>query len=219
MHRIVLLPLDERPCNYTFPRIMPRAGFELIEPPKALMGLKKRPADRDKLAQWLLGEGRTADAVILSLDTLVYGGLIPSRLHHETEEALSARAALVGQLKAQNPSCKIYAFQTIMRCPFYSLSEEEPDYYAQCGAAIHLFGKYTHKQQLGILSAEEERDFARVKADPAGGAPRLYGAEGRQSQSPLPHAGIGERGRDRLVCRPAGRQRALRLYRPRPAGG
>ncbi len=165
MHRIVLLPLDERPCNYTFPRIMPRAGFELIEPPKALMGLKKRPADRDKLAQWLLGEGRTADAVILSLDTLVYGGLIPSRLHHETEEALSARAALVGQLKAQNPSCKIYAFQTIMRCPFYSLSEEEPDYYAQCGAAIHLFGKYTHKQQLGILSAEEERDFARVKAE------------------------------------------------------
>ncbi len=164
MHRILLLPLDERPCNYTFPAIMPKADFELIEPPKEYMGLKKRPADRDKLAEWVLEEGKRADACILSLDTLIYGGLIPSRLHHETKEELSARADLVKTLKAQNPSCKIYAFETIMRCPFYSLSDEEPDYYAACGAEIHLFGKYTHKQRLGILSEEEEKDFSRVKA-------------------------------------------------------
>ena len=163
MHRILLLPLDERPCNYTFPRIMPKADFELIEPPMAYMGLKKRPADRDKLAEWVLREGEGADAVILSLDTLVYGGLIPSRLHSETAEALSARLGLLKALKARRPSCKIYAFQTIMRCPFYSLSDEEPDYYAECGAEIHLYGRYTHKQQLGLLSEEEEKDFPRVK--------------------------------------------------------
>ncbi len=163
MYKILLLPLDERPCNYTFPRIMPRADFQLIEPPLAALGLKKRPADRDRLAAWLMEEGSGADAVILSMDTLIYGGLIPSRLHHESAEALCARAEILRKFREKNPACRIYAFQTIMRCPFYSLSDEEPDYYAECGAEIHLFGRYTHKKSLGILSEEEEKDFPRVQ--------------------------------------------------------
>ncbi len=164
MKKILLVPLDERPCNYRFPALMPKADHTLLLPPKSLLGLKKRPADVLRLADWLMEAAADADACILSMDTLVYGGLIPSRLHHTPKEELFSRAEILRRLRARYPKLKIYAFETVMRCPFYSLSDEEPDYYAECGAEIHLFGKYTHRARLGLLTEEEEKDFARVKA-------------------------------------------------------
>lgn len=160
---LLFLPLDERPCNYRFPCLMPDAGVRLNLPPMEMMGLKKRPADRSAIARWLKENAGAADAAILSLDTLIYGGLIPSRLHKETREELFSRADLVRELRAAHPNLKLYAYLTVMRCPFYSLSEEEPDYYADYGAEIHLCGKYTDKEALGLLTEEEKGDFARVR--------------------------------------------------------
>ncbi len=162
MKKIVMLPLDERPCNYSYPAMMP-ADDELILPPKEFMGDKKTPADTARLAEWLLENIGGADACILSLDTLLYGGIVPSRLHHLSLEELKARAGVVRELRRRNPAMKLYLFQLIMRCPDYSLSDEEPDYYDLCGAELHLFGRYTHKEKLGILTEEEREDFERVK--------------------------------------------------------
>ncbi len=163
MKKILMIPLDERPCNYRFPQIMPKADFELIMPPIGMMGLKKRPADTARLAAWVRENAQNADILILSMDTLVYGGLIPSRLHFESKETLCARADLVREMKERFPALKIYAFQTIMRCPRFSNGDEEPDYYWTYGADIHRYGGYTHKEQLGILTEEERTDFDRIK--------------------------------------------------------
>jgi hypothetical protein len=43
-----------------------------------------------------------------------------------------------------------------MRCPKYSSSDEEPDYYADCGAEIHRFGALTHMRSLGLEVDEGE---------------------------------------------------------------
>ena len=77
MKKIVMLPLDERPCNYDFPEMMPKADFELILPPKEYMGNKKIPADTERLAKWLTKNIAGADVCILSLDALIYGGIVP----------------------------------------------------------------------------------------------------------------------------------------------
>lgn len=71
---------------------MPKAGFTLAMPPKELMGLKKRPGDTAGLANWLLENAAAADYAVVAMDTLIYGGLIPSRLHGESEKELRARA-------------------------------------------------------------------------------------------------------------------------------
>ena len=39
--KIVMLPLDERPCNYEYPKMMPKGNFNLVLPPKDIMGDKK----------------------------------------------------------------------------------------------------------------------------------------------------------------------------------
>ena len=38
MKKIVMLPLDERPCNFDFPQMMPKADYQLVLPPKEYMG-------------------------------------------------------------------------------------------------------------------------------------------------------------------------------------
>ena len=162
--KIVMLPLDERPCNFDYPRMMPKTDCELILPPKEIMGKKKTPGDVKKIADWLTDHVHEADAMILSLDTLVYGGILPSRLHHCNEEELVERLAIIHRLRAVNPKMKLYAFGLIMRCPTYSSNDEEPDYYEQIGAELHLFGKYTHLEMLGKLSDADRADFDRVKA-------------------------------------------------------
>lgn len=161
--KIVLLPLDERPCNYDYPQMMPRAGYTLVMPPKDCMGDKKRPADVARLADWLLENVEGADACILSLDTLIYGGIVPSRLHHESYETLCARAQIVERLREKNATMQLYAFQLIMRCPDYSLSDEEPDYYDECGRELHLYGRYTHLEKCGKLTEADAADFEAVK--------------------------------------------------------
>ncbi len=165
MTKIVMLPLDERPCNYIYPQLMPEADYLLRLPPRERMGDKKVPADTAWLGEWLLRECADADACILSLDTLVYGGIVPSRLHGESFETLAARADLVRELRRVNPKMKLYLFQLIMRCPDYSLSDEEPDYYDEFGKELHLFGRYTHLEKLGKLTQEEEEAFVRLKRE------------------------------------------------------
>ena len=125
MKRIVMLPLDERPCNFNYPGMMPKTDCELVLPPKEIMGKKKVAGDSEKIAEWLLSNVKDADAMVLSLDTLVYGGIVPSRLHHETSDELMKRADLIKKLRELNPSMKLYVFGLIMRCPKYSSSDEE----------------------------------------------------------------------------------------------
>lgn len=149
MKKIVLIPLDERPCNMLFPeRLFSKEKFHIVRPD--VLGDKKTPADFRSIEGFLKRECRDADGLILSIDMLLYGGLVPSRIHHETNEELFARLQVVREVRKMNPEMLIYAFQVIMRCPNYSSSDEEPDYYEKYGKAIHDAGVAIHKSRLGL---------------------------------------------------------------------
>ena len=154
--KIVYIPLDERPCNYAFAsQIAAGSPIRLAVPPMELLGSKKTPTDTGVLLEYLRAECTDAEALVLSLDMLLYGGIIPSRLHHFTVEELTGRLDAVRELKKQNPKLKIFAFALIMRCPSYSSADEEPDYYETCGREIFLTGQVKHKLELGLLTEAE----------------------------------------------------------------
>lgn len=147
--KIVLLPLDKRPCNYDFPyELFAHDDLEIVRPKEA--GNKKVPADVEKIREFLLKECEKADGLILSVDMLLYGGLVPSRIHHGTLEEFMKLAETIKEVKKKNPGLLIYAFQVIMRCPRYSNSDEEPDYYEEYGELIHKAGELVHRSRLGI---------------------------------------------------------------------
>lgn len=148
MKKIVLLPLDERPCNNDFPkRLFNHDDIEIKRP--EILGQYKTPADYEKIKAFLLENAADADAMVISMDMLIYGGLIPSRLHHEKIETLLSRMEVLREIRKKNPKLLIYAFQCIMRCPDYSSSDEEPDYYASCGQQIHDLGTAVHMARHG----------------------------------------------------------------------
>ncbi|MDD4077747.1 MAG: DUF4127 family protein [Bacilli bacterium] len=165
--KIIYLPLDERPCNYQFPLdIFADTDIGVTVPPSAAMGQKKQPGDYNRIKEFLLTESENAYGAVISIDTLLYGGIVPSRLHYLSESELSARLDLLSELKKRHPKLIIYAFQLIMRTPQYSFSEEEPDYYAICGREIFLYGYYQNKAQLGIITDEERKSLEKIQIEP-----------------------------------------------------
>ncbi|MFD2878083.1 DUF4127 family protein [Paenibacillus rhizoplanae] len=162
-HKLILVPLDERPCNYEFPYLLAQGTDYTVErPPAGIMGLKKRPGDVEQLWSWFEAACEGADGAVVALDTLLYGGIIPSRLHQLELEVLAARLERLRKIRQRYPQLKLYAFQLIMRCPQYSLSDEEPDYYADWGREIFRKGFIGHRLELGIATDEEIRELADI---------------------------------------------------------
>lgn len=150
MRKIIYLPLDERPCNYDFPsEIFNQEPINIVTVPKELLGYKKTRGNLELVNKWLLSESKDAYGLVISIDTLVYGGIVPSRLHFDLKEQLIERLHIVKKIKDNNPNLKIFAFSLIMRCPTYNSDDEEPDYYANYGVAIHKTGINVHYEKIG----------------------------------------------------------------------
>ncbi|SFQ37778.1 Protein of unknown function [Psychrobacillus psychrotolerans] len=171
MYKIAYVPLDERPCNYSYPNFIGDRGtdsssqgeVEIVRPDLGLMGNKKVSGDTEKIWEWLYEEAVDSNGLILSLDTLLFGGIIPSRLHHLTLNECRKVLARLSRIKEINPDVKIYAFNLIMRCPKYSSSDEEPDYYADWGSEIFQYGKLHHLISANLASEEDYKQYEKLK--------------------------------------------------------
>lgn len=143
----LIVPLDSRPvCYEQVWELGNIAGLNVLLPPQNLMGLMKYPAPLDIFKEWwsdVLSQ-HPESAVILSLDTLTYGGLIPSRLNTESLDELAQRSQQFLDL-LRNTHRPRYGFSTIMRIPNYDSAEEEPDYWANYGKMLYEFSVETHR--------------------------------------------------------------------------
>ena len=142
--KIAFLPIDNRPvcCNLAIDIVSVDKDIQLIIPERNLLGGLSKTADINKLTEWLKNLPE-CDAVILSLDTLVYGGLIPSRRSHETLEELKHRLKNIKNILKKHK--KIYAFSSIMRISNNNYNEEEKEYWAEYGKKIFEFSYKLHK--------------------------------------------------------------------------
>lgn len=95
-----MLGLDSRPPNWQFPqRLGDCGGVEVRLPPRGGLGILAAGADRAGLREWLGStcQGQeAADGVVLSLDALLYGGLVQSRRLEVQPELDALKAALGG---------------------------------------------------------------------------------------------------------------------------
>ena len=137
--KIVFLPIDNRPVCYQLPKLIADIDddLELILPDRNLLGGLKSESDVESLLQWLL-DVKNADVYILSLDTLAYGGLIPSRRSKDGVEAIRKRLNVLKDfLKTQ--SAKVFAFSSVMRISNNNINEEEKAYWNLYGEKIFKY--------------------------------------------------------------------------------
>lgn len=134
--KIGFLPIDNRPVCYTLPEQIAKIdeSIELFLPARSLLGDLTKYADVNGIFEWLKNLPKL-DALVISLDTAAYGGLISSRRCSDSFEEIREKIEKLKEiLKEKN--AKIYAFSSIMRISNNNINEEEKKYWNLWGKKI-----------------------------------------------------------------------------------
>ena len=157
--KIIFIPHDDRPvsCQQTA-EIVKETGANIVMPPIELLGLEGSNEHPVQLWQWFEENAPTARAAVIASDSLLYGGLIPSRKHEFSQEQLSAWVENFKNIREKNPEMKLYVFASLMRTPMQGTKGdiEEPEYYAEYGANIHQCTALSDKQEISKLTNDEK---------------------------------------------------------------
>ena len=165
--KILFIPHDNRPISYQQTvEVIEQLGYEIVAPPKNLLSVAAPAEQPDELWQWLFENVKGAKCAIISSDSLLYGGLIPSRKHEVTIEILDKRLENFSKLKNDNPNLKIYVFDSLMRTPQRGTKGdiEEPAYYVDYGANFFDYSMLDDKKELHGLTQSEEKLMAELKS-------------------------------------------------------
>lgn len=158
--RILYVPLDDRPvCLDYVVDTFSKVPVQFRVAPKKFLSHRTTPSDVDALWEWLRSEAGAVDVMVLSADTLIYGGLVPSRRHEIDPIVLNQRIERFQELKKANPSLQIYLFTTIMRTPRASSGGTEPDYYEVWGPKIFRLTQLLDLQDRGKLDGDAEKEL------------------------------------------------------------
>ena len=100
--KIAFVPIDNRPVCYQLPRMIAalNSEIEFFIPPIEFLGDLKKSAKVEDLFEWL-NKLPELDCIILSLDTLAYGGLIPSRRCKNSFEEIKQRLLRLKEILAE----------------------------------------------------------------------------------------------------------------------
>ncbi|MBW3092064.1 DUF4127 family protein [Bifidobacterium sp. 82T10] len=162
---VFLLPLDERPCNARYPEMIARSGgIDLVGPSASMLGSKKTPADAERIESLLLEQAANCDVAVVSIDMLVYGGLVPSRIHHIGLDSLIRRLSVLRRLKRINPNLLVFASATVMRAPSYDSDDEEPNYYARYGSDLFRRAYLLDMNRRNGLDKDRRVELDRLEA-------------------------------------------------------
>ena len=153
---VLYVPQDDRPVSLQYTVDTAReAGMTVLTPPQHLISGKTYQGQADQIMAWVEQNAGRADVMVLSTDTLIYGGLVDSRKHNIPLSTLQNRLKRIEGLKARNKNVRIYGFGTVMRSPRASGGGTEPAYYAEYGPTIFQIAALQDKLDSGSLTQEE----------------------------------------------------------------
>ena len=152
--KICVIPIDNRPVCYNLFKDITAIDddIELFIPPREFLGDLTKNADIPKLFEWLKSVPKV-DNMVVSLDTLAYGGLIPSRRCPESFEEIKSRVESLKEI-LKKKDAKIFAFSSIMRISNNNVNQEEKEYWKYFGTKFFEYSFNSHK-----LGKEVETDI------------------------------------------------------------
>ena len=161
--KILFIPIDNRPVclKYTIDSLK-AAGWDIETPPEEYVASYNRVGDPDKLYKWLEDNALLATDAVVSSDSLIYGGLVPSRTHTLAKEVLAARTKRLVDFKKKYDCLRLYVYDTVMRSPRASSAPVEPAYYGQWGPKIFQMGVLQDKLEMGTIKKKEKAELAEL---------------------------------------------------------
>lgn len=150
--RVCFIPIDNRPVCYNLAKDICAIdeSIELFIPPHEYLGDLTKSANADYIIDWLYHLPHI-DAMILSLDTIAYGGLIPSRRIDDSFDEIKNR---IEKIKPILQGKRVYAFSSIMRISNNNYNDEEKEYWKDWGKKIFEYSynssKYWHPAKTDV---------------------------------------------------------------------
>jgi hypothetical protein len=147
--KAIIVPIDNRPVTYLFPQLLGQvAGIEVIAPPREIMGSLTVNTSVNVLNEWLNHtiQRQMPDVLLVCIDSIIYGGLIPSRRIEATSNQVLEQAKVIPKWKrlcSQPP--KIYAQSSIMRVSDNYDNTEEKSYWSRYGREIFAWSEALHR--------------------------------------------------------------------------
>ncbi len=147
---LLLVPPDTRPPTLTFPQNLALAvGLEVHIPPPAALNTLNEPGDTALLREWLLDNAATVSLLIVSLETLTLGGMIPARRVDTPLEEVRRRLGTLKILKEVNPELRILAHGVVVRVAHDNDPLEEKPYYGVWGDALRRYSEMSDRSSRG----------------------------------------------------------------------
>lgn len=113
---ILLIPLDGRPpCRQFVIDAGAIAGYAVHTPPSELQDYYSAPGDTAGMRKWLQENLAEQEAAIISIDQLLYGGLLAAREKEATPAQQDELIKYLRQLHAANPDKPLLAFSILPR--------------------------------------------------------------------------------------------------------
>ncbi|MCY4070811.1 MAG: DUF4127 family protein [Chloroflexi bacterium] len=158
--KIGLIPLDERPACARYPQMIGDiAGVKLLLPPATALSRIREPGDCPAIAGWLRENASELDALVVSIEMLVYGGLTASRISDDATVALLNRLECLRELKQGHPHLRIYGFNLITRISGDPDSVAEPDYWSESGPQIYRYSQAYDARRWGNEPAPQREQL------------------------------------------------------------
>ncbi|GAA4009463.1 DUF4127 family protein [Deinococcus rubellus] len=141
MTRLLLIPPDTRPVTLALPTLLAQmVGAEVGVPPQKALPHFFTPGDPGKLREWLLKMAPQSDILVVCLETLTLGGMIPARRVSDPLGDVLARLEVLREVRALHPALSIYAFGVVVRVAHDNDPHEEKPYYGQWGRELRAYG-------------------------------------------------------------------------------
>ncbi len=155
---LLFVPADNRPVSLEYAvDTVKAANFDILVPPEEYLAGRGRTGEPEQIWDWLNENAPKAEALVLSADTLIYGGLVDSRTHDFSDYVLNWRMRRFERLRQRNPQVRIYVFSTIMRSPHGTAGGVEPAYYETYGPDIFRLTALEDKAESAGLSPDEKQ--------------------------------------------------------------
>ena len=153
MTNIALVPIDNRPVCYQLPQFIANLDKtnKIYLPDKSILGTDKKNADTKKILEWIKSLNNI-DVIILSLDTIAYGGLVSSRRSCDDFYEIKSGIEILEQI-LNKKNAKVYAFSSIMRISNNNYNDEEKEYWNLYGKKIFEYSYNIHKLEKTLKSS------------------------------------------------------------------
>ena len=140
--KLLFISPDTRPPTLDFPVALAQAvGLDVAVPPAEALPHLNQPGNLAVLAEWLESAAEHADTLIVCLETLTLGGMIPARRVDDSLDAALGRLELLPHLKTRFPALTILAHGVIVRVAHGDDPIEEKPYYGRYGPELRRYSE------------------------------------------------------------------------------